>query len=105
MRPCRGITWWAHRTDRPHALQIPARKGGKHSLAENSASPVQTEPTQDAEQLISRLHNTRKELKTASAFRMSGFDRALVGAAFLIAVSGFLSSDKIRVGGGFGWDG
>jgi len=36
---------------------------------------------------------------------MSGFDRALVGAAFLIAVSGFLSSDKIRVGGGFGWDG
>src|SRR5207244_10388053 len=64
MQPCRGITWWAHRDDDrardfqlaltpnfigskdPHALKIPARKGGKHSLAENAPSPVQAEPRQ-----------------------------------------------------------
>src|SRR5437016_6073007 len=62
MQPCRGITWWAHRDDDrardfqlaltpnfigskdPHALKIPVRKGGKHSLAENAPSPVQAEP-------------------------------------------------------------
>jgi hypothetical protein len=36
---------------------------------------------------------------------MSRLDWALTGAAFLIAVLGFISPDKIRVGGGFGWDG
>ena len=59
----------------------------------------------EAEQLISRLPNTRNEVKIVAAFRMSRLDRALMGAAFLIAVLGFLSPDKIRVGGGFGWDG
>ena len=65
MQPCRGITWWAHRDDDrardfqlaltpnfigskdPHALKIPARKGGKHSLAENAPSPFQAEPKHD----------------------------------------------------------
>src|SRR5713101_9040729 len=58
MQPCRGITWWAHRDDDrgrgnsscalpnfigskdPHALKIPARKGGIRLTNENAAVPV-----------------------------------------------------------------